>query len=60
MPDPDVEPLTLPPVSLMRGDGWQRCCICFDLHERPFPNLYVDPEGQMWDMCRDCAQESGD
>lgn len=42
-------------AALMRGDGWVRCCLCGELHERPYPGLYVDPEGQRWDMCIGCA-----
>lgn len=46
--------------SLMRGDGWVRCCICGELHEHPFPNLAVDEHGVAWDVCKgDCARESG-
>jgi hypothetical protein len=46
--------------SLMRGDGWVRCCICGELQERPYPNLAVDGEGQRWDVCvGPCAVEAG-
>lgn len=47
-------------VSLMHGDGWQRCCICFELHEAPFDGLAVDQGGARWDVCKsDCAREAG-
>lgn len=43
---------------LMRGEGWVRCCICGHLHTDPYPDLYVDPLGEMWDECRTCHQHS--
>ena len=46
--------------SLMRGDGWVRCCICGELHERPYPNLARDADGFLWDVCAgECAVEAG-
>ena len=47
-------------ASLMRGDGWVRCCICGTLHERPYPDLFRDASGHLWDTCREpCASQSG-
>jgi len=47
-------------ASLMRGDGWVRCCICGELHERPYERLAVDLDGERWDVCSgDCAREAG-
>jgi hypothetical protein len=44
----------------MRGDGWVRCCICGELHERPYPNLARDAAGDLWDACSgDCARDAG-
>jgi hypothetical protein len=44
----------------MHGDGWQRCCICFDVHEAPYPNLHRDADGALWDVCAgNCAREAG-
>lgn len=46
--------------ALMRGDGWVRCCICGQLHERPYPNLAVDRQGSKWDACKgQCAIDAG-
>lgn len=47
--------------SLMRGDNWVRCCICFELHSPPFTFLAVDPtDGLRWDVCvGQCAKEAG-
>jgi hypothetical protein len=46
--------------ALMRGDGWVRCCICGELHERPYPNLARDAAGDLWDACSgDCARDAG-
>lgn len=47
-------------ASLMRGDGWVRCCICAELHVRPFEGLAVDAAGERWDVCAgQCAVEAG-
>lgn len=40
----------------MRGPGWVRCSLCGQLHEHPYPDLYTDPEGATWDVCRTCAE----
>lgn len=46
--------------TLMRGDGWVRCCMCGALHEDPYPDLAVDTEGNRWDMCSgECAASGG-
>lgn len=46
--------------SLMRGEGWVRCCICGELHESPYDRLAVDSDGWKWDVCEgDCAREAG-
>jgi len=45
--------------DLMRGDGWVRCCICGELHVRPFDGLARDSSGK-WDVCSgQCAREAG-
>lgn len=45
---------------LMRGDGWIRCCICGELHVRPFAGLALDRDGVRWDVCRgECAVAAG-
>ncbi len=45
---------------LMSGDGWIRCCICGELHFRPYPNLFLDEEGDLHDVCRvECAEDAG-
>lgn len=45
--------------SVMRGEGWVRCCICGELHEDPYPNLARDENGLI-DVCRgECAREAG-
>jgi hypothetical protein len=45
--------------DLMRGDGWMRCCICGQLHVRPFDGLARDMSGY-WDVCSgQCAVEAG-
>lgn len=41
--------------ALSRGPGWVLCCICFKQHNKPFPDLYVDAKGDMWDFCKKCA-----
>jgi alpha-D-ribose 1-methylphosphonate 5-phosphate C-P lyase len=57
MPERPIEP---PFISLMHGDGWQRCCICFEAHEAPFDGLAVDEDGERWDVCSgDCARKAG-
>jgi hypothetical protein len=44
---------------LMHGDGWIRCCICGERHDRPFPRLHSDDSG-LWDVCvGQCAIEAG-
>ena len=46
--------------SLMRGDGWVRCCICGELHWHPYPDLHRDDNGELWDVCAgQCAREAG-
>jgi hypothetical protein len=45
--------------SLMRGEGWVRCCICGELHWDPYPGLYRDPGGVLVDVCIECAEEAG-
>jgi hypothetical protein len=43
-----------PVVDLMRpAPGVVRCCICF--HAFKVEDLYVDPDGQKWDVCWGCA-----
>lgn len=46
---------------LMKGPGWQRCCICGELHEHPYPGLARDPyDDSIWDVCAGrCAVEAG-
>jgi hypothetical protein len=46
------------PVSLMVDPlGRVRCCLCFEAFDRD--DLYVDPDGQRWDVCWGCrAAES--
>lgn len=47
--------------GLMRGAGWVRCCICGRLHEAPYPFLFRDVEGELWDLCNGtCAMEEGE
>lgn len=43
--------------ALMRGDGWVRCVMCGAIHHAPFPDLYVDENGDRWDVCRSCAED---
>lgn len=43
-------------------DGSLMCCICFEwCHPDPARDdrreLYVDSEGQMWDMCVGCGEK---
>lgn len=45
---------TVTDPSLMRGEGWIRCCLCGKLHERPYPGLWVDEDGITWDICIAC------
>jgi hypothetical protein len=46
--------------SLMRGDGWVRCCVCGALHVAPYPGLARDVDGSMWDVCEgECAVGAG-
>lgn len=41
------------------GEGWIRCRICGAVHVPPFPLLYVDPDGRLWDACAGaCAIEA--
>lgn len=42
-------------MSLSRGSGWVLCCACFKAHTEPYPDLYVDAEGQKWDFCKTCS-----
>jgi hypothetical protein len=46
-------------VDLMHpAPGWQRCCICFEA--RQVEELFVDADGQTWDLCPGvCAEEAG-
>jgi hypothetical protein len=46
-------------VDLMSGEGWMRCCICFEA--RSIEELYVDENGDTWDLCGDgdCARQAG-
>lgn len=47
-------------TSLMRGEGWVRCCICGELHTAPYPDLHRDSVGQIFDLCKGkCAFEAG-
>lgn len=46
--------------SLMIGKDWVLCCICFWEHSKPYPDLFVDHNGDRWDMCRgQCAVDAG-
>jgi len=46
--------------SLMRGEDWVRCCICGELHTKPYPNLVIEDDGSRWDICKgECAMEAG-
>ena len=46
--------------KLMRGAGWVRCAICGTAHSAPYPDLFEDEDGNLWDLCKgDCAKEAG-
>jgi hypothetical protein len=46
--------------SLARGPDWVLCTICWDRHTAPYPDLFRDADGQLWDVCRGpCAVSSG-
>lgn len=42
--------------TLLRGDGWVRCCVCFEVHYAPYPDLYIDKDGIKWDWCKGCTK----
>lgn len=45
---------------LMRGSNWVRCCICGEVHVKPYPDLFIDQHGALWDVCKGhCADEAG-
>jgi hypothetical protein len=47
-------------VTVMSGPGWQRCRICWRLHEMPYPELYRDSSGMPRDVCIGaCAEQAG-
>jgi hypothetical protein len=57
----NVAGLTEPPVRLCCGerhwspqcpDGTVWCCVCFDHFTED--ELYVDEDGQKWDICKPC------
>lgn len=52
--DGDGRPIPRRPVSLMVDAlGRPRCCICFEAFDTD--DLYVDLDGQRWDVCVRCA-----
>jgi len=55
-----TEPSPQVHVSLMHGNDWIRCCICFEVHVAPYERLAHDGNGQRWDVCAgQCAEDAG-
>lgn len=55
--------LAEPPVRLCCGqrhwgvgcpDGLVMCCLCY--HRFPLAELFLDQDGDRWDMCVPCAE----
>ena len=46
--------------DLIRGPDWVLCVICWETHRAPYPDLYRDHHGQLWDVCKgQCSVDTG-